>query len=322
MHGGARSGGDGGGKKDGETCLSSPFAGGSGNSGNVTRMLTFSPDALSVLESQQDWFTKYHKKSFFVIMPAAMKKLNDRVRTKIDKQFATMREKDELGTGNVVVDAGMVSLEEKQCIGDVCVGEGVKGKGLKKYTVLCEYVGKVLTEEESRKSASTNIYGLTLPWPSEEMQTPGLVLDAGTAPVINGPLFNGKPLRWAMCIAAKLNDPTIIQERPDEPTDSDSNGEGNSQFVCKDGKEANCGIYYVYCEKCNAVEASVTAAYDPSMRKRKREVRHQHFHALIVTVDDISDEEEPLTLDYGDGYWPEQVNIMKYEKEYELLQKE
>ena len=89
---------------------------------------------------------------------------------------------------------------------------------------------------------------------------------------------------------------------------------------CKNGKEANCGIYYVYCERCNAVEASVTAAYDPSMRKRKHEVRHQHFHALIVTISDVSDEEEPLTLDYGDGYWPEQVNIMKCEKEYELLQ--
>ena len=230
-------------------------------------------------------------------MPAAMKELDDIERAAviktIDRQFATMREKYELGTGNVVVDARMVSLEEDQCIGDVCVGEGVKGKGIKKFTVLFEYVGTVLTEEELRISASTKMYDLVLPWPSSGIRAPGLELDAGTAPVVNGPIFNGKPLRGAMCIAAKLNDPTIIQERPDEPTDSDSNHEGNSQFVCKNGKEPNCGIY---CEKCNAVEASVTAAYDPSMRKRKHEVRHQHFHALIVAISDISEKKSLLFL--------------------------
>ena len=112
-----------------------------------------------MLESVQGSFDNYDKESFLVIMPAAMNELDDIERAAviktIDRQFATMRKKDELGTGNVVVDARRVSLEEDQGIGDVCVGESVKGKGIKKFTVLCEYVGEVLTEEELRKSPST-----------------------------------------------------------------------------------------------------------------------------------------------------------------------
>ena len=63
-----------------------------------------------MLESVQGSFDKYDKESFFVIIPAAMNELDDIERAAviktIDRQFATMREQDELGTGNVVVDHG------------------------------------------------------------------------------------------------------------------------------------------------------------------------------------------------------------------------
>ena len=193
------------------------------------------------------------------------------------------------------------------------------GKEIPKFTLLCEYVGHVVTEDESRRSASTHMYDLSLHWPKKS-RTPELMMDAETS---EGALNNGEPLSEVTCIAAKLNDPRITQERPEGPTD-DSNGEGNSQFVVKVGAAPSCGLFYASCAGCKAMQASVNAARKPEMpgaSKKSKKPEPPHFHAFIVTISDISDEGEPLTLHYGDGYWPGQVNIMKYEMQYELLQK-
>jgi hypothetical protein len=188
------------------------------------------------------------------------------------------------------------------------------GKAIPKFTLLFEFVGHVQTADESRKSASTHMYDVSLPWPTRT-QTPALMLDPETS---EGTICNGELLHGVTCIAAKLNDPKIIQERPEGPTDS--NGEGNSQFVVKEGAAPSCGLFYAFCTGCKAMEASVDAARDPEMPGASKKIKKTgppHFHTLIVTTKDISDQGEPLTFNYGDEYWPGQVNIMKYE----LIQK-
>ena len=218
--GGGGGGGAGGGGVDGGG------GEGGGGSGTVKWMLTYSQEALSALASKRANFSS-KPGSFFVITPATLKKLTvkqvDDIKAGIDGQYRKLREADGLGTGNVVVDASKVWLQEKQNIGGRCVGEG---KEIPKFTLLSEYVGHVVTEDESRRSASTHMYDLSLPWPTKS-QTPELMMDAETS---ERAASNGELLSEVTCIAAKLNDPKIIQERPEGPTD-DSNGEGHSQFV-------------------------------------------------------------------------------------------
>jgi hypothetical protein len=269
----------------------------------------------------------------------------------MDEQFLKLRNSGGLGTGDPVVGIDQMWVQREQRIGGVCVGEGVMGRGIPRDTLLCEYVGEVMTSDEWRKGGS-KMYSLGLPAPLQ-----GILIDAGT---------RGQGAATALCTGAKINDTKIIWRRHGPSVSLASNEEGNSQFACADGEAANCAFVYAQCDGCNAMDAAVLAARGPSLlgggggsgggdggsggggggrsggvvvgggggggsggggggggRGGGRDNSggggdgsgggdvKHHMHAVIYTKRDISAAGEPLTLDYGPNYWTDQINRMK-----------
>jgi len=211
------------------------------------------------------------------------------------------------------------------------------GRGIPAGQVLGEYVGNVMTEDEFRRGGSQK-YGIDLPNPLEDVVIDAWMHEQGAAAKVPG----GR----VTCIMAKLNDTRIIRPRHEGTTASlPSNAEGNTQFVCADGPEANCSWVFAQCDGCKAHDAAVLVARGGGGGGGGGvssgggggggggrngcgggggggtggvvvggggggDVKH-HFHTLIATLRAISAAGEPLTLDYGSEYWSDKVNRMK-----------
>jgi len=280
--------------------------------------LTCSPAAMRVIMASQTVLAKGAKTTLGVLWPAGVppmlrgrggtrrKRGQGSILKQLVAKYDTFSKSDSFGTGEVVAALmDKVCAETDQFIEGKHVGQGVVGRDIAALTILYEYVGNIFTDDEIRRRGTERpkSYIVSLPSPLAR-----LVIDPVIDPATNE---TGEANEFELaCIAAKMNATTNIRPREYQQSGSlVSNGEGNSRVVCADGDEPNCAFLFARCSTgCKCLRGDGVGA------------PLHHFHVVIVTVRDISAQWEPLTLDYGDGYWSRQVDVMKCEMLQEKCQ--